>query len=112
MTKQELLKKMDEIIYVYRKNLERISDENSKEFFYNSVKYNGFNEIKLAIEGLDEPKDKKIEVKILHYSRLYESMRETTEIFNSLMEYTSWLRFIMVKYPDVIIKEVNFKEVE
>ena len=112
MTKQELLKKMDEIIYVYRKNLERISDENSKEFFYNSVKYNGFNEIKLAIEELDEPKTKIIEVKTLHYSNLHGGLKELTKEFNSLMEYTSWLRFITVKYPDVIIKEVNFKEVE
>lgn len=113
MTKQELINFIDERI----QRVERVKTEcYQRADKVNSQYFDGqcgvYKQLRIFAEDLDEPKDKKIEVKVLQYSRLMESMRETTEVFNSLMEYTSWLRFIMVKYPDIIIKEVNFKEVD
>lgn len=113
MTKQELINFIDERI----QRIERVKAESfERGDKVNTQYFDGqcgvYKQLRIFAEDLDEPKVKKIEVKVLQYSRLMESMRETTEVFNSLMEYTSWLRFIMVKYPDIIIKEVNFKEVD
>nr|DAH65875.1 MAG TPA: hypothetical protein [Caudoviricetes sp.] len=113
MTKQELINFIDERI----DHIERVKSKAfNKGDKLNTQYFDGqcgvYKQLRIFAEDLDEPKAKKIEVKVLQYSRLMESMRETTEVFNSLMEYTSWLRFITVKYPDIIIKEVNFKEVE
>lgn len=112
MTKQELINFIDERI----QRVERVKEECFQRVDkVNSQYFDGqcgvYKQLRIFVEDLDEPKTKIIEVKTLYYSNLHESLKESTKEFNSLMEYTSWLRFVTVKYPDVIIKEVNFKEV-
>ena len=113
MTKQELINFIDERI----QRIERVKAEcYQRADKVNSQYFDGqcgvYKQLRIFAEDLDEPKTKIIEVKTLYYSNLHESLKESTKGFNSLMEYTSWLRFVTVKYPDVIIKEVNFKEVD
>lgn len=113
MTKQELINFIDERI----EHMERVKadyfqrgDKVSTQYF--DGKCGVYKQLRIFAEDLDESKTKIIEVKTLYFSNLNDSLKELTKEFNSLMEYTSWLRFITVKYPDVIIKEVNFKEVD
>ena len=113
MTKQELINFIDERIH----HTERVKSEVfNKGDKLNTQYFDGkcvaFKQIRTFVDDLKEPKNSKIEVKTLYFSNLNDSLKELTKEFNSLMEYTSWLRFITVKYPDVIIKEVNFKEVD
>lgn len=113
MTKQELINFIDERIH----HIERVKAEcYQRADKVNSQYFDGqcgvYKQLRIFAEDLDESKTKIIEVKTLYFSNLNDSLKELTKEFNSLMEYTSWLRFITVKYPDVIIKEVNFKEVD
>lgn len=113
MTKQELINFIDERIQriegVKAECFQRADKVNSQYF---DGQCGVYKQLRIFAEDLDEPKTKIIEVKTLYYSNLHGTLKESTKEFNSLMEYTSWLRFITVKYPDVIIKEVNFKEVD